>query len=120
MLCLGYVEQRELAALYRGATLFVYPTLYEGFGLPLLEAMACGAPVLAGDIEAVREVGGDAVVAVNPRDLVEVANTVRRLLDRPEQLVKLRSRGRARAREFSWERAARATVGAYQAVRGEG
>lgn len=119
VICLGYVEQRELAALYRGATLFVYPTLYEGFGLPVLEAMACGAPVLAGDIEAVREVAGDAVVAVNPRDLVEVANTVRRLLDRPELLVKLRSRGRARAREFSWERAARATVGAYQAVRGE-
>lgn len=117
VICLGYVEQKELAALYRGATLFVYPTLYEGFGLPVLEAMACGAPVLAGAIEAVHEVAGDAVITVNPRDVVEIANSIRRLLDRPELLAKLATKGKARAREFSWERAARATVEAYRAVR---
>ncbi|HNX49838.1 MAG TPA: glycosyltransferase family 1 protein [Thermoanaerobaculaceae bacterium] len=119
VMSLGYVERRELIALYRGATLFVYPTLYEGFGLPVLEAMACGAPVLAGEVAAVREVAGDAVVTVNPRDLVELANAVRRLLDRPELLSRLREKGRVRAREFSWRRAAEATLSTYLAVRGE-
>jgi len=117
--CLGYVERRELAALFRGAALFLYPTLYEGFGLPVLEAMACGVPVVAGDIPAVREVAGDAVERVNPRDVVELASAVRRLLDQGEHRRELAERGRARAREFSWQRAADATLSVYRAVAAE-
>ena len=117
--CLGYVERGELAALFRGATAFVYPTLYEGFGLPVLEAMACGVPVVAGDIPAIREVAGDAVMRVNPRDVVELVATVRRLLEQPELQGLLRERGRARALDFSWRRAAEATLEVYRSVREE-
>jgi alpha-1,3-rhamnosyl/mannosyltransferase len=117
--CLGHVERGELAALFRGATLFVYPTLYEGFGLPVLEAMACGAPVVAGDIPAVREVAQDAVERVNPRDVVALATVVRRLLDQGEHRRDLAERGRSRAREFSWPRAADATLAVYRAVAAE-
>jgi alpha-1,3-rhamnosyl/mannosyltransferase len=117
--CLGHVERRELAALFRGAVLFLYPTLYEGFGLPVLEAMACGVPVVAGDIPAVREVAQDAVERVNPRDVVELASAVRRLLDQTEHRHELAERGRARAREFSWQRAADATLSVYRSVAAE-
>lgn len=115
--CLGYVERCELAALFRGATAFIYPTLYEGFGLPVVEAMACGVPVVAGDIAAIREVAGDAVLRVNPREVVELGAAVRRLLEQPALQQQLRERGRARAREFGWRRAAQATLDVYRAVR---
>ncbi|HVN76573.1 MAG TPA: glycosyltransferase family 1 protein [Thermoanaerobaculaceae bacterium] len=114
--CLGHVERAELAALFRGANAFIYPTLYEGFGLPVLEAMACGVPVVAGDIQAVREVAGDAVLRVNPRDIVELAGAVRRLLGHAELRHELQARGRARAREYSWARAAEATLAVYRSV----
>jgi glycosyltransferase involved in cell wall biosynthesis len=115
--CLGHVERRELAALFRGASIFVYPTLYEGFGLPVLEAMACGVAVVAGDIAAIREVAGDAVVKVNPRDAVELVAAMRRLLEQPDLRRQLRERGRARALDFQWRRAAEATLDVYRAVR---
>jgi alpha-1,3-rhamnosyl/mannosyltransferase len=117
--CLGHVERAELAALFRGASAFVYPTLYEGFGLPVLEAMACGVPVVAGDIPAIQEVAGDAVVRVNPRDVVELVAAVRRVLEQPELQRQLRERGRARALGFQWRRAAEATLDVYRAVREE-
>ncbi len=117
--CLGHVERAELAALYRGAAVFVYPTLYEGFGLPVLEAMACGVPVVAGNIAAVREVAGEAVLRVNPRDVVELAAAVRRLLEQADLRDDLRARGRARAQEFPWRRAAEATLEVYRSVREE-
>jgi glycosyltransferase involved in cell wall biosynthesis len=114
--CIGHVEREELAALYRGASAFVYPTLYEGFGLPILEAMACGVPVVAGDAPAVREVAQDAVVRVNPRDVVELAAAIRRVLEQPELRAQLAAAGRARAHEYSWQRAAAATLAAYHAA----
>lgn len=117
--CLGHVERAELAALFRGATAFVYPTLYEGFGLPVLEAMACGVPVVAGDIPAVREVAGDAVLRVNPRDIVELTGAVRRLLTQADLCQELCARGRARASEFQWRKAAEATLAVYRSVREE-
>lgn len=118
--CLGHVSRTELAALFRGATVFAYPTLYEGFGLPVLEAMACRAPVVAGDIGAVREVAGDAVVRVNPRDVGELAAAIRRLLEHPDLREQLADKGRARAQTFSWRRAAEALLAVYRAVEAEG
>jgi len=114
--CLGHVERAELAALFRGAVAFVYPTLYEGFGLPVLEAMACGVPVVAGDIQAVQEVAGDAVLRVNPRDIVELAGAVRRILGHADLRRELCARGLARAREYSWAKAAEATLAVYRSV----
>lgn len=117
--CLGHVERRDLAALYRGASVFLYPTLYEGFGLPVLEAMACGVPVVAGDVPAVREVAGDEVVRVNPRDLEAVAGAVWRLVERPQLRAAMIERGRDCARRYSWRRAAQDTLAVYRAVQQE-
>ncbi len=114
--CLGHVERAELAALVRGAAAFVYPTLYEGFGLPVLEAMACGVPVVAGDIQAIQEVAGDAVLRVNPRDIVELASAVRRVLTQADLRHELCARGLARAREYSWAKTAEATLTVYRSV----
>lgn len=118
--CLGYVSHAELAALYRGARCFVYPTLYEGFGLPVLEAMASGTPVLAGDVAAVREVAGDAVLRVNPRDTVALATALRRLVEDKELCGQLAEKGRRRAATYRWSEAAAATRALYDAVRREG
>jgi len=117
--CLGHVERRDLAALYRSATIFVYPTLYEGFGLPVLEAMACGVPVVAGDVPALREVAGDEVVRVNPRDIEAVAGAVWRLIERPQLRTAMAQRGRDCARRYPWRRAAQATLAVYRAVQQE-
>lgn len=117
--CLGHLEQAELAALYRGATIFVYPTLYEGFGLPVLEAMGCGVPVVAGDVPAVREITEDAVVRVNPRDVDAIAGAIRRLLERAELRTRFGERGRAVASRYRWRRAAEATFAVYRSVQQE-
>jgi glycosyltransferase involved in cell wall biosynthesis len=119
VMCLGFLEQHELVAVYRGATAFVYPTLYEGFGLSVLEAMACGVPVVAGDCGAVAEISGDAVIRVNPRDIEDLAHSVRRLLESRELQVRLAAKGRERAKEYSWKRTAQATLKVYQTVERE-
>src|SRR5919204_3284777 len=104
----GFVSKDELAELYRGAAVFVFPTRYEGFGLPVLEAMASGTPVVAAPDAAVREVAGDAVAYAEPDEL---ATAVERVLADRERLV---AAGLERAQTFSWEEAARRTVDVYR------
>jgi glycosyltransferase involved in cell wall biosynthesis len=104
---IGEVPDAELAALYRGARCLVYPSLYEGFGLPVLEAMACGTPVVTSAATAMEEVAGGAAVLVDPLDVAAIAAGIRETLDRRDELVSL---GLARSREFTWERAADAVV----------
>jgi len=103
----GYVSQDQLVELYRGAACLVQPSRYEGFGLPVLEAMACGTPVVAVDEPALREVAGDAAVIVPERSL---ADGIRRALADRERL---RSAGLLRARAFSWSSAAETTLAVY-------
>jgi glycosyltransferase involved in cell wall biosynthesis len=107
-------SRERLAALYRGAALVAYPSLGEGFGLPVLEAMAAGRPAVVGRGTACEEVGGDAVLAADPRDVDALAGAIRRLLDDRALASALGERGVARARAFTWERAARRTRLAYE------
>jgi glycosyltransferase involved in cell wall biosynthesis len=106
---LGRVSDAELRALYAGCAAFAYPSLYEGFGLPVLEAMAAGAPVVTSSVSSLPEVAGDAALLVDPRDEAAIAGALERVLTDPALADDLRARGRARAAEFSWERTARAT-----------
>ena len=103
------ISRETLRALYQSAELFVFPTLFEGFGLPVIEAMAAGAPVACSDIPTLREVAGDAASRFDPRDAESMAECIRAMLDDPDRRRDLCERGRARARTFTWERTARAT-----------
>jgi glycosyltransferase involved in cell wall biosynthesis len=110
---LGFVSQDELASLYRRAACLVFPSLYEGFGLPLLEAMASGCPVAAASAGAIPEVCGDAAVLFDPEDVHSIAGGVREALEGAGQL---QARGLARAAEFTWEESARRHEAVYRSV----
>jgi alpha-1,3-rhamnosyl/mannosyltransferase len=101
---LGQVSDADLALLYAACTVFAYPSLYEGFGLPVLEAMAAGAPVLTSDVSSLPEVGGDAVLTADPRDVEAIRAGLAALLADPARRAALGAAGRERAREFSWDR----------------
>ena len=109
----GRVSDEELAALYRGARCLVYPSLYEGFGLPVLEAMASGTPVVTSRGGATEEVAGDAAVLVDPLDVDAIAAGITEALARGEEL---RAKGLERAADFSWDRVARETLAVYAGV----
>ena len=115
----GYVADEHLPALYAGADLFAFPSLYEGFGLPVLEAMACGTPVVTSNSSSLPEVAGDAAILVDPYSVQEIAQAMRRILADPELAQDLRERGLARAAQFSWERTARETIAVYEKVLAE-
>ncbi len=116
---LGYVPDADLPALYAGADLFVFPTLYEGFGLPLLEAFAAGTPVITSTVSALPEVAGDAAELVDPTSEPAIAAAIGRVLTDPVRRDTLIRRGRQRVSEFTWEHTARLTVACYERV-GEG
>jgi glycosyltransferase involved in cell wall biosynthesis len=105
---LGYVTESDLVALYSGAALFVLASTLEGFGLPVLEAMACGTPVIASDVPALREVGGDVARFVPAGDDAAFAEAIARALRDPDAANAARTAGRLRARQFSWVRTAKA------------
>lgn len=115
----GPLTDIDLSALYNGAELFVFPSLYEGFGLPPLEAMACGTPVVASNVSAIPEVTGEAALLVDPLNVEEIAGAMQLVLDNPGLAQDLRERGLARAAEFTWEKTARQTIAVYDRVLGE-
>jgi glycosyltransferase involved in cell wall biosynthesis len=110
---LGEVSDAQLAALYRGALCVAYPSLYEGFGLPVLEAMACGAPVVTSTGSGTEEIAGGAAVLVDPRDPGSIAAGIEQAVTRREELSRL---GRERARHYSWEKVAAETLAVYREV----
>jgi glycosyltransferase involved in cell wall biosynthesis len=113
---LGAVPERLLPALFSGATLFVFPSLYEGFGLPVLEAMACGTPVACSATPALAELVDQAGSLFDPLDVSAMAETLQELLADEGRRQGLADRGLERAAAFSWERVARATLAVYQEI----
>ena len=113
---LDYVPDAELPALFSACDAFVFPSLYEGFGLPPLEAMACSAPVVCSNTSSLPEVVGDAAVLFDPRDIGEIASAIERVVSDAALRDELRAKGIAQAAKFSWERAARETLAVYESV----
>jgi glycosyltransferase involved in cell wall biosynthesis len=113
----GFVPREELPAFYNASCLVVYPSLYEGFGFPILEAMACGTPVVTGDNSSLPEIAGGAALLVDSRKPEEIASAAQRLLTDETLRAELSSRGLLRAREFRWEKTARETLKVFLEVR---
>ena len=109
-----YVPDQDLPALYCGADLFVYPSLYEGFGLPPLEAMACGTPVITSNTSSLPEVVGDAAILIDPFDIDGLTQAMFDVLSDGELQKRLSASGQDQARLFSWEETARQTLAIYQ------
>jgi glycosyltransferase involved in cell wall biosynthesis len=118
ILLTGALTDDELDAVYRSADAFVYPSLYEGFGLPVLEAMARGVPSIASTTSAHPETTGEPAVGVNPRSVREIAMAIERVLTEEDLADKLSLRGRHQSERFSWEETARLTLQVYERVRG--
>jgi glycosyltransferase involved in cell wall biosynthesis len=111
---LGFISNEDLPLLYSAAEAFVYPSLYEGFGLPPLEAMACACPVISSDRGSLGEVVSDAAWIINPEDMEDICDALLKLHSDPKSRAALVQKGLIHAKEFSWERAARETLAVYR------
>ncbi len=112
----GYVAAADVPTFYNAAEVFAYPSVYEGFGLPIMEAMACGTPVVTSRGSSLDEVAGDAAVLVDPLDELSIAQGLQRVLSDSELRKTLGQAGLKRSRQFSFENAARQTFGVYERV----
>lgn len=111
----GYVTHNEKIELFRHATAFVFPSLYEGFGIPVLEAMAIGVPVIASNVSSLPEITGkDGAILVDPNNEAGFTDALRLMLEDPSARTKIAEKGKKRAAEFSWQRAARETISVYE------
>jgi glycosyltransferase involved in cell wall biosynthesis len=113
---LGFVSEPEKKALLAACEILIYPSLYEGFGLPVLEAMAAGAPVITSNVSSLPEVAGDAAVLIDPLSVEEISGAMQAILDNPVQREELVRKGRDQAARFSWARAAAQTLDTYRKV----
>jgi glycosyltransferase involved in cell wall biosynthesis len=114
LLFTGYVAERDLPGLYSGAICFVYPSYFEGFGLPVVEAMQCGVPVIAGNRTSLPEVVGEAGLLFDPFDTQALVKALTQVIDDSEYRAVLRSKGLERARNFNWKTTAQLTLGVYE------
>lgn len=110
------VSLAQLVRLYNNAFAFIYPSLYEGFGIPILEAMACGCPVVTSDCGAMKEVAGEAALHVNPEDTQDILRSMHVVLENKKVASALRQAGVKRAKRFSWERTAQQTLAVYERI----
>lgn len=112
----GFIPIEHLPYLYNAADLFVYPSFYEGFGLPLLEAMSCGVPVITSDVTSIPEVVKDAAVKINPHDIDDMSNAIYEVYKDPDLRKNLIKKGLLRAMDFSWDETARKTLNSYKQI----
>jgi len=112
----GYVPNDDLVMLYSFAKVFVYPSLYEGFGLPILEAMSCGVPVVTSNTSSMPEVAGDAALLIDPQQEDQIAKAILKILNNADLAASLSDKALRRAQFFSWQKTAQETVDIYQAV----
>jgi glycosyltransferase involved in cell wall biosynthesis len=112
----GYVPAGDLPLLYNAASVAILPSVYEGFGLPLLEAMACGAPIVSSNTSSLTEIGGDAAHYFDPYDLEAMVNAIRSVWRDTALQAEMRRRGLRQADRFSWDRAAAETCAVYEAL----
>ena len=112
--CTGRLAARDMRALYALAEVFVFPSLYEGFGMPVLEAMACGTPVITSNTTSLPEVAGDAALLVKPDDVEGLADAMISVIEEPDLRRRLQTKGLERVRQFTWEAAARHTLALYR------
>ena len=116
---IGHIPDEHLVAIYNGATALVYPSLYEGFGLPIVEAMACGCPVICSNAASMPEVAGDAALLIDPLNCNELASAIETVVTDSAARADLISKGHARVKHFSWQRTARETLAVFQKVAAE-
>jgi alpha-1,3-rhamnosyl/mannosyltransferase len=113
---LGYLPREDLATIIAGATTLIYPSIYEGFGLPPLEAMACGVPVIASNVSSLPEVVSDTGLMIDPQNVEGLASAIERLVNAPELRQALSQKALQRSATFTWSRCVEQTVDAYRAV----
>jgi glycosyltransferase involved in cell wall biosynthesis len=113
---LGHVRREAMSLLFARSLMFVYPSLYEGFGMPVLEALSCGTPVITSNVSSMPEVAGDAGLLIDPLSVDDLAAAIERLLDNEELRMQMIQRGFAQARQFSWQRAASETLQVYKSL----
>ena len=113
---LGYVGENELSSLYKNAVCFVFTSIYESFGIPILEAMACGTPVITSNLSSMPEIAGDAALTVNPYDVNEIAEAMEKVVSDSMLQQCLITNGLNRVENFSWENAAKQTLKVYEHI----
>lgn len=118
MIFSGYIDDGDLPFLYSGADIFLYPSLYEGFGLPVLEAMACGTPIITSNLSSFPEVAGDAAILIDPMNIEEITYAIEKLWRDRDLREELQKKGLERAKLFSWEKAAKETLKLYEEIVG--
>ena len=113
---LGFVEKEDLAALYSGAEGFIYPSLYEGFGLPILEAMACGCPVITSNLGSMKEIAGESALLIEPENVESIVGAISKICRNKKVSEELKIKGFKRAGEFNWQKTASQTLEVYRAL----
>ncbi len=114
----GFVSDEDLSAIYSAASVYVHPSLYEGFGIMILEAMAAGVPVVTSNVSSLPEVVGDAGLLVDPKNPSDIAQKIEQILSDPEQALRLKNKGLERVKQYSWRKMAEQTLAVYQEVLG--